>query len=107
GIVHIDVAGGAAGGAAALGLDVEAPVADHFHGAPAVEPFELVYGAVLVGDVDFHRRPYAAPSFFCSFVELVVYWKTTRSPGETMALAACDMRAASWKPERMSLSLPG
>lgn len=49
----------------------------------------------------------ATPSFFCSFVLDVVYWNTTRSPGETMDLAAWAISAASWKPERMSFSLPG
>src|SRR5690606_23811293 len=51
-LVHIDVAGGARAGAAALCLDVEAPIPDHLHDAPAVEPFELVLCTLLVGDMD-------------------------------------------------------
>jgi hypothetical protein len=36
-----------------------------------------------------------------------VYWKTIRSHGATIRLAACDISAASWKPDKMSFSLPG
>src|SRR3569833_456523 len=94
--------GGAGAGAAALGLDVEAPVADHLHGAPAHEPLKLVRLARLVGDDDLH----ATPSFFCSLVRDVVYCNTTLSSGLTIFLAACAISAASWKPERISFSLP-
>ena len=58
------------------------------------------------------RRPsdrvaQATPSFFCRLVDDVVYWNTMRSFGWTIRLAACAISAASWKPERMSFSLPG
>src|SRR5690606_9207320 len=53
-LVHIDVARGARTGAPALGLDVEAPVADHLHDAPAIEPFELVLFPRLVDDKNLH-----------------------------------------------------
>src|SRR5690606_5296993 len=55
-LVDIDMAGGAAHGPAAFGLDVEAPVADHFHDAPALEPFEFVVFTGLVCDMDNHGR---------------------------------------------------
>src|SRR3569833_381652 len=89
--------------AAALGLDVEAIVADHFHRPPAVEPFELVRLPRLVGADDLH---YATPSFFCSLVLDVVYWNTILSAGLMWCLAACAISAASWKPERISFGLP-
>ena len=44
------MAGGAAQCAAAFGLDVEAPVANDLHDAPALEPFKLVHFANLVGN---------------------------------------------------------
>ncbi len=47
------------------------------------------------------------PASSCRLVDEVVYWNTTRSPGLTMRLAACAINAASWKPDRMSFSLPG
>ncbi len=50
---------------------------------------------------------HATPSFFCRLVEDVVYWNTMRSPGLTMRLAACAISATSWKPDRISFSLPG
>src|SRR5258708_7428393 len=50
---------------------------------------------------------YDTPSFLCRLVEVVVYWKMMRLSGLTTFAAACAIRAASWKPERMSLSLPG
>src|SRR4051794_38489420 len=96
-LVHIDVAGGARAGAAALGLDVETPVADHLHYAPALEPFKLVLDALGICDEDLHRlldQP-TTPSLRCSLVEEVVYWKTTRSSGEAIFLAACAMSAPS------------
>src|SRR5262249_30731607 len=90
GLVHPHMAGGTGAGAAALRLDVEAPVADHLHGAPAVEPFELVRLTRLVGDEDLH---YATPSFFCSLVLDVVYWNTILSVGLMWCLAACAISA--------------
>ncbi len=51
--------------------------------------------------------PQATPSFFCRLVEEVVYWNTIRSPGLATRLAACAISAASWKPDRISFSLPG
>ena len=38
---------------------------------------------------------HATPSFFCRLVDDVVYWKTMRSPGLTMRLAACAISATS------------
>ena len=53
------------------------------------------------------KRRHATPSFFCRLVDEVVYWNTMRSPGLTMRLAACAISATSWKPDRISFSLPG
>ena len=45
---HVDMAGGAGAGAAAFGLDVEAPVANDLHNPEAFERFERVAGSGLV-----------------------------------------------------------
>jgi hypothetical protein len=47
------------------------------------------------------------PSFFCKLDDDVVYWNTTRFSGKTYRLAFCAISAPSWKPERISFSLPG
>ena len=52
-------------------------------------------------------RAQITPSFFCRLDEEVVYWNTIRFCGKTMCTAACAISAASWKPQRISLSLPG
>ena len=49
---HIDMAGGAGAGAAALGLDGQPIIADDLHRPPARKAVEPVLGAVIVGDVD-------------------------------------------------------
>src|SRR5215510_5814312 len=49
----------------------------------------------------------ATPSFFCKLVEEVVYWNTSRLPGKQYWYAFCAINAPSWKPDKMSLSLPG
>src|SRR5215510_14943926 len=49
----------------------------------------------------------ATPSFFCKLVEEVVYWNTSRLPGKQYWYAFCAISAPSWKPDKMSLSLPG
>src|SRR6185312_2355018 len=100
---HIDVAGGAGASPAAFGSDRQACVAQHLHHAPAVAAFDLVHLAFAVGSDDLH----ATPSFFCRLDDEVVYWKRSFSFGFTIWNAACDISAASWKPERMSFSLPG
>ncbi len=53
------------------------------------------------------HEPQITPSFFCRLEDDVVYWKTMRLSGSTICAAAWDISAASWKPHRISLSLPG
>src|SRR4029079_15297060 len=49
----------------------------------------------------------ATPSFFCRLGDDVVYLDTKRFSRETQWCALCAISAPSWKPDRISLSLPG
>src|SRR3569833_919962 len=102
-IGHIDVAGGAGAGAAAFRGDIQPAITQDFHHAPAVTAFQLVNFALAVGGDDLHQF---TPSFFCRLDDEVVYWKRSFSLGRAMWNAACAMRAASWKPDNISFSLP-
>ena len=50
GLVDIDVAGRARAGAAAYRLELDAPVADHLHDAPAFERRQRMLAAVMIDD---------------------------------------------------------
>src|SRR5690606_6501742 len=53
------------------------------------------------------ERAYFTPSFFCRLEDEVVYWNRSFLSGCTILWAAWAIRAASWKPDRISVSLPG
>ena len=100
-------------GAAAFGGDGEAVIADDLHHPPAFHGLELMLAPLAVHKDDTHdqlrecRKRQATPSFFCRLVDDVVYWNVTFASGFAYLNAACAISAASWKPERMSFSLPG
>jgi hypothetical protein len=52
-------------------------------------------------------RHHATFSRFCSSDDEVVYWKRSFSSGRAMRKASWAANAPSWKPDRISLSLPG
>ena len=56
-LVHPHMAGGAGAGAAAFGLDGEAPVADHLHDPPTLECLEAMGRSVRHTHDDEHVRP--------------------------------------------------
>ena len=73
------------------------------------EKFETsVPGIFAIGDINHY--PGKLKLILSGFHEAALMAQAAKavvSPGETIALAACAISAASWKPERMSLSLPG
>lgn len=54
-LFHIAMACAASGSAAALCLDVEAPITNDFHDAEAFQSFQSMALALLIGDVDEQR----------------------------------------------------
>src|SRR5215469_2021007 len=95
--------GRAGTGAATFGCYRQSCVAQDLHDTPVVTALEHVLFPVAVRREDFH----ATPSFFCRLEEDVVYWKRSFSFGRQIWNAACAISAASWKPHRISFSLPG
>src|SRR5580704_19536390 len=93
--------GGAGAGSAAFRRDIQTAVAKDLHHAPASAAFQRMFLALAVNGVDLHETP----NFFCRLEEEVVYWKRSFSLGRQTWKAACDIRAASWKPDNISLSL--
>lgn len=86
-------------------LYIQAPFTNEVkHAEIKTEPHPM---AKYVGHYGEMSTVQAAFNFFCKLVDEVVYWNTMRSPGLTMRLAACDIKATSWKPDRMSFNLPG
>src|SRR6187200_2596992 len=71
----------AGAGAAALGLDGNAPVSDHLHDSPALQGFEPVCRAVWHTHGDEHDQ--ATLSRRCSSDDEVVYWKRRTLSGCT------------------------
>src|SRR5512135_2709095 len=102
--IYIDMAGGTGTGTAAFCRHRQAGIAQNFHHAPAVAAFDRVFCAFAVGGDDLHQ---CTPNFFCRLDDDVVYWKRSFSLGLQIWNAACAISAASWKPERINLSLPG
>lgn len=101
---QLDVAGGAQSHAAASSQYGVITAFEGFHEAEAHVGGETVLGAAAVG-LGYKNADVAHQNAWTPFT--VVYLKLSFWSGYTNLKALCTMRAASWKPHRMSLSLPG
>lgn len=101
---QLDVAGGAQSHAAASSQNGIIAAFEGFHQAEAHVGRKAVFGAAAVG-LGHKYADIAHQNAWTPFT--VVYLKLSFWSGYTNLKALCTMRAASWKPHKMSLSLPG